>query len=124
MTPNLPIPTPLETSGGKRDNNKRAGRHRVERGRRMKIVALMVLAAALLAATMVRSESALLQNASTKWKYPEARQSDVVEAYHGTRVHDPYRWMEDPEAPETAAWVEAQNELTRSEEHAAQRPPR
>ena len=79
----------------------------------MKIVALMVLAAALLAVAMASSESPSWQDASRKWKYPEARKSDVVEDYHGTRVHDPYRWMEDPEAPETAAWVEAQNELTR-----------
>jgi prolyl oligopeptidase len=46
--------------------------------------------------------------------YPTARRSDVAEDYHGIRVMDPYRWLEDPDNPETVAWVEAQNELTRS----------
>lgn len=49
-----------------------------------------------------------------KWTYPEARKSDVVEDFHGTAVPDPYQWMEDPGSPETVAWVEAQNKLTRS----------
>jgi prolyl oligopeptidase len=46
-------------------------------------------------------------------KYPPARRDDVVEDYHGTSVADPYRWLEDPDAPDTTAWVEAQNALTR-----------
>lgn len=44
--------------------------------------------------------------------YPQARRADVVEDYHGTPVADPYRWMEDPDAPETVAWAEAQSALT------------
>src|SRR3954469_3574928 len=47
-------------------------------------------------------------------KYPVARKSDIADDYHGTRVADPYRWLEDPDSPETIAWVEAQNQLTRS----------
>src|SRR6266508_287878 len=46
--------------------------------------------------------------------YPPARKGDVVDDYHGTRVPDPYRWLEDPDAPETRAWIEAENRLTES----------
>ncbi len=46
--------------------------------------------------------------------YPAAREADVVDDYHGTRVADPYRWLENADEPETAAWVAAQNRLTAS----------
>jgi prolyl oligopeptidase len=45
-------------------------------------------------------------------QYPAARTSDVVDDYHGTRVPDPYRWLEDPDSPESRAWIEAENRLT------------
>ncbi|MDP9405996.1 MAG: prolyl oligopeptidase family serine peptidase [Actinomycetota bacterium] len=44
--------------------------------------------------------------------YPPTPTVDQVDDYHGTRVADPYRWLEDVDAPETRAWVAAQNGLT------------
>ncbi len=47
-------------------------------------------------------------------KYPEARKGDVVDDYHGTKVADPYRWLEDaPEkSPDVAKWIAAENAVT------------
>ena len=45
-------------------------------------------------------------------QYPKTRKVDHADTYHGVRVADPYRWLEDDNAPETAAWVEAQNKVT------------
>jgi prolyl oligopeptidase len=44
--------------------------------------------------------------------YPQARRSDQVDDYHGTKVADPYRWLEDTDSAETHTWVEAENKLT------------
>src|SRR5712671_2457861 len=52
----------------------------------------------------------LAQTAS--FKYPAPRKGDVVDTYFGTKVADPYRWMEDLNAPEVARWVEAENAVT------------
>ena len=45
-------------------------------------------------------------------RYPPARRADQVDDYFGTRVADPYRWLEDVDAAETRAWVEAENAVT------------
>jgi prolyl oligopeptidase len=45
--------------------------------------------------------------------YPESRRGDTVDDYFGTKVPDPYRWLEaDANVPEVASWVEAQNKVT------------
>jgi len=44
--------------------------------------------------------------------YPQARKVDQADDYHGTKVADPYRWLEDDNSAETAKWVEAENKVT------------
>jgi prolyl oligopeptidase len=44
-------------------------------------------------------------------RYPESRRDDTAETLHGTRVADPYRWLEDEAHPDVQAWVDAQNRL-------------
>jgi len=44
--------------------------------------------------------------------YPKPRKGDVVDNYFGTAVADPYRWMEDLNAPELKPWVDAENAVT------------
>ena len=45
-------------------------------------------------------------------KYPKTLREDLSDLYFGTQIEDPYRWLENPDSPETKAWVKAENALT------------
>ena len=45
-------------------------------------------------------------------KYPETKKVNQVDDYFGTKVPDPYRWLEDDNSAETKEWVEEQNKVT------------
>lgn len=48
-------------------------------------------------------------------KYPNARRNEsVIDDFHGTKVVDPYRWLEDPYSDETQQFVDAENEITQA----------
>jgi prolyl oligopeptidase len=44
--------------------------------------------------------------------YPAAPKGGQVDDYHGTKIADPYRWLEDDNSAETKAWVDAENKVT------------
>lgn len=44
--------------------------------------------------------------------YPETKALKQVDDYHGIKVDDPYRWLEDDNSKETKTWVESQNKVT------------
>lgn len=50
----------------------------------------------------------------TLMNYPETRKDTTTDNYFGTSVADPYRWLEDDNAPETKKWVEAENKVTQN----------
>ncbi len=62
-------------------------------------------------AIMMAGESKA-EDRGTSARYPEAPRSETVDDYHGQKVADPYRPLEDPDSPATRAWVEAENKVT------------
>ncbi len=51
-------------------------------------------------------------HAQEKLQYPKTAKVDVVDDYFGTKVADPYRWLEEDTSAAVAAWVREQNALT------------
>lgn len=54
------------------------------------------------------------KDAAFKGSYPDTRKGDQVDEYFGTKVSDPYRWLEDDRSEETKVWVKRENEVTQS----------
>lgn len=70
---------------------------------------------AALAATVLLAQGAMAQTcagAGAALDYPVTRTVDQSDDYHGVKVADPYRWLEDANSADTKQWVDAQNKLT------------
>ena len=50
--------------------------------------------------------------ATAQLQYPVTRKDSTVEDYHGTKIADPYRWLEDDRSAETKKWVTEQNKVS------------
>ncbi len=74
------------------------------------IVVALALGACHTEGTMTISDA----TAPTKRTYPVPDRSLVIDDYHGTKIADPFRGLEDPDSAPTVRWIEAQNELTRA----------
>ncbi|MFZ4412623.1 MAG: prolyl oligopeptidase family serine peptidase [Bacteroidales bacterium] len=53
-----------------------------------------------------------MNNSNAQLKYPISKKVKQTDDYFGTKVDDPYRWLEDDKSQETAIWVQSQNKLT------------
>ena len=75
----------------------------------------LLLAGALLFNIVLPSTMAFAADpntAPTKIQYPKTKKVDQIDDYHGTKVADPYRWLEDPDAADTRQWVQDENKIT------------
>src|SRR5260370_7619440 len=52
------------------------------------------------------------QTNSSSFTYPQPRRGDQVDDYHGTKIADPYRCLEDTDSAETHPWAEPENKVT------------
>ncbi len=65
-----------------------------------------------LAAFFCLSQVIATAQQSSGIQYPVTRKTDQVDDYHGTKIADPYRWLENDTTAETRAWVKAENKVT------------
>jgi prolyl oligopeptidase len=63
-------------------------------------------------ALILCSAAAIAQTDNMPLAYPKAKTVDQVDDYHGVKVADPYRWLEDTDSADTHEWIEAENKLT------------
>ena len=54
----------------------------------------------------------ITQSEAQSIKYPNTKKVDTVDVYFGTKVNDPYRWLEDDNSKETAECVKEENKIT------------
>jgi prolyl oligopeptidase len=66
----------------------------------------------LLAALPACSPVSLPAGAPSAVAYPATRAVEAADTFHGTPVADPYRWLEETEAADVQAWIDAQDALT------------
>ncbi|MBD2769913.1 S9 family peptidase [Hymenobacter sp. BT664] len=71
----------------------------------------MRISYAYLAALLI-SSPAFAQAPVKNLPYPQTKKVDTVATYFGTKVADPFRWLENDQAPDTKGWVQEENKVT------------
>jgi prolyl oligopeptidase len=74
----------------------------------------MISRSSLLVFLFVLAALVPMAGAEERISYPATKTVEQIDDYHGTKVPDPYRWLEDDvrKSKEVADWVEAQNKVT------------
>ncbi|TGD80404.1 prolyl oligopeptidase family serine peptidase [Hymenobacter wooponensis] len=65
-------------------------------------------------AAALLSAHAFAQTPIKTLPYPQTKKVDTVTTYFGTKVADPYRWLENDQAADTKAWVQEENKVTQN----------
>ncbi|WBL22270.1 prolyl oligopeptidase family serine peptidase [Zunongwangia sp. HRR-M8] len=78
----------------------------------MKKIVIGVFTLAALASCKDSEETKKEKDTALNLNYPETKKVDTVTDYFGTKVKDPYRWLEDDRSTETEEWVKAENKVT------------
>lgn len=71
-----------------------------------KLFSVLAMSATLAASAQTKPVSSM--------KYPATQQGNVTHEYFGTKVADPYNWLEDDRSEATEKWVAAQNTVTQN----------
>lgn len=54
----------------------------------------------------------MIMSVAAQVTYPKTAKKTITDHYFGTKVDDPYRWLEDDNAADTKAWVIEENKVT------------
>ena len=73
---------------------------------------ISILISLILVISFISCQKQSSEQARVELRYPVTKKVDQVDDYFGTKVEDPYRWLEDENDPEVKKWIEEQNKLT------------
>lgn len=61
---------------------------------------------------LITASALIVNSLMAQYQYPPTSKGNVVDDYFGTKIPDPYRWLEDDTSARTAGWVKMQQNFT------------